>query len=417
MHDVKTQRLTDKPRSRFGTTELEALLEVVSRARREQLSEQQHDGTPSEKARQYLTESQIRDWFSKERYVYGEAIAKGGMARIFCAADLHLCRTVALKTLLDKQPADNLSRFVYEAQVTAQLQHPNIIPIYDFGQDSHSHLPFFTMKFVHGRSALDIIVALRRKDQKARRQFGALGERLSIFLKASDAIAYAHSLKVTHRDIKPANVMIGEHGEVYVIDWGIAQAESRATAPDPSTGRLQFDPGHIASYHDVYHAGTEHHDSTFLGSPVHMAPEQFIAPEEVDERSDIYGLGCTLYELVTLHPPFDASASIEQLLAAKKRGDFVPAWHYVPALLHDELAGIIHRCMAPRKRQRFQSVRLMQTALKAVTHSSFPLRQKLADFRDYIGALPPNDLTEAARAGLLARISQMLTESRSRKDE
>jgi len=275
----------------FRTANLQALLEVIARARREQTSQHKPTATTPGTPLPFLQPDQVQQWFTKERYVIGESVAQGGMARIFCAADLHLCRTVALKTGLENSSAEDLSRFLFEAQITAQLQHPNIIPIYDMGLEKETCLPFFTMKYVSGRTALDIILGLRRNNPKIRHQFGGITERLTIFLKACDAIAYAHSLDVIHRDIKPANIMVGNHGEVYVIDWGIAQARNPDPGPDPATGRLRFNPNRINSYRDIYGLD-QTMDQGFLGSPVHMAPEQFINPEAVDERSDIYGLGC-----------------------------------------------------------------------------------------------------------------------------
>ncbi len=188
-----------------------------------------------------FSNDQFREWLTRERYVYAGEIGVGGMSRVFRAADLHLCRPVAMKILPEGSRPLDVCRFIHEAQVTSQLQHPNIVPIYDCGIDPLSNQPFFTMQMVErGHTFLDIIIGLRKRNAVIARKFGKLSERISAFLKVGDALAYAHSRGVVHQDVKPANILVGEHGEVYLIDWGIAKVEEEKPSSDPDTGRIRF---------------------------------------------------------------------------------------------------------------------------------------------------------------------------------
>ena len=390
----------------FGTTDLTSLLEVVARARREHIGVSEANAPRN--PQNLMTTERIREWFGRDRYVLGEVVAVGGMARIFRTADLHLCRTVALKMPVEAAPTPlNLTRFMLEAQVTAQLEHPNIIPVHDIGIEPISGLPFFTMEYVAGLTVLDVITGLRRRDAETRRLYGNLSERLTIFLKASDAIAFAHSLHVVHRDIKPANIMVGKHGQVFVIDWGIAINRWHGQPAASDVGRVQFEERRICTFWDAQNQGVPARDPTFLGSLVHMAPEQFLDNGEVDERTDVYGLGCTLYEMVTLHPPFDPNQPVQSLLTIKKQASFPPVWRYVPSV-HYDLARIIHRCLEPNRRRRYQSVRQLQAALKRFVHTSMAFRRQLSSLRHHLEALTPGEFTAAAQTQLLARVDAAL---------
>jgi len=389
------------PPSRETESRVRLVLELLGRAQRERVERARLEAQHIQPG---LSLSELREWLNRERYVYAEPIAKGGMARIYCAADLHLCRTVALKTLLDNPSKEAIGRFLYEAQIAAQLQHPNVIPIYDVGLDPQTQLPFLVMKLVTGRTLLDIILGLRQKAPEMRR-YANIAERIGIFLKVCDAIAYAHAHQVIHRDIKPASIMVGDYGEVYVIDWGIAESRGRVPPSDPDTGRLRFDRTRVSTFHDVYRLSDPGADKTFMGSPVHMAPEQIVDPDGIDERSDIYGLGCTLYELVTLRAPFRSTDSIDKLLQSKRVRDYPPAWKYTPSAKYG-LSDIIDRCLAPCKSRRYKSVRSLQNALRRylqrVIKSRVPSR--LQAIEKWVQNLDAGEMAPSVRQELLKRL-------------
>jgi hypothetical protein len=157
----------------------------------------------------------------ERKYSIGGVIAQGGMGAILDAREAAIERTVAMKVMLDASSAENLKRFVAEARITGQLEHPNIVPVHELGVDENEQV-FYTMKFVRGTTLREILESLAKKDADAVTRF-PLGQLLTIFQKVCDAVAFAHSRGVIHRDLKPDNIMLGDFGEVLVMDWGLAK--------------------------------------------------------------------------------------------------------------------------------------------------------------------------------------------------
>ena len=169
---------------------------------------------------------------TRERYALGCEVARGGMGAILRATDLSIERTVAMKVALDpaSMDAEILQRFTQEAKLTGQLEHPNIVPVYDLSSDDHDR-PFYTMKFVTGVTLHDILSKLKNGDATTVAHY-SLTQLLTIFQKVGDAVAFAHSRNVIHRDLKPANIMVGEYGEVLVMDWGLAKVVGGTAVSD-----------------------------------------------------------------------------------------------------------------------------------------------------------------------------------------
>ena len=350
----------------------------------------------------------FKDWLSRERYVYAEEIGTGGMSKVYRAADLHLCRSVAMKILPEGHREDDLCRFVHEAQITSQLQHPNIIPIYDCGIDPFSQQPFFTMKLIErGRSALDILIQLRKHEASAKRHFGNLSERINIILKVADALAYAHSRGVVHQDVKPANILVGDHGEVYVIDWGIAKVGEAKPKSKLSTGRLSFPKEHFAGIHEIYDNADRINDANFFGSPVHMAPEQFTDGNQVDGRADIYGFGCSLYEMITLHPPFDPLLPLDQLLTKKKHADYPDPTTYAPEV-PTVLTAIVAKCLAPLRSKRYQKISQVQDDIQKAMNTMFDHRMKVAELRQHVRKVGPCKCRDSGKCQFYNGVNEIL---------
>ncbi|MCO5170362.1 MAG: serine/threonine protein kinase [Planctomycetes bacterium] len=226
--------------------------------------------------------------------VTGE-LGRGGVGRVLRARDPAIGREVAKKVLLDPAsvPPATRARFVAEARVTGQLEHPAIVPVYEVGHEPTGE-PYFVMKLVRGRSLAEVLDATR--DDLAHPD-GQLPALLRQFLKVCDAVAYAHARGVIHRDLKPANVMVGDFGEVLVMDWGLARARGEADAATDG-------PSAAAA-----HGQTQEGD--VLGTPAYMPPEQAEGQRDaVDERSDVYALGAILFELLVLRAPFVGSTSL-----------------------------------------------------------------------------------------------------------
>ena len=282
--------------------------------------------------------------------VLGE-IGRGGMGVVMRAFDRDLKREVALKiTRSDRTGSHSIARFVEEAQVTGQLNHPNIVPVHELGHDPGGRT-FFTMKLVEGQSLMRILRRLRSGEKEAADQF-PLTRRLYIFGQLLNCMAYAHDRGVIHRDLKPDNVMIGDYGEVMVMDWGLARVKD---APElvskVTTSRLQT-------------PGSETIDGTVIGTPAYMPPEQARGErEKIDERSDIYSLGAILYEMISLHPPYDASTASELIRLVTSEPPPRPSRRNASAVVPRGLESIVMKCLAPAQNDRFQTVRELQKAL------------------------------------------------------
>ena len=231
---------------------------------------------------------------SRSRYTLSRLHAEGGLGRVWVARDSILNREVALKELkpLPAKHPEAWARFLKEAQVTGQLEHPNIVPVYELGRHPDDNQPFYTMRFVRGltlRAAVVEFHAQRRTHQEDPLQWLRL---LQAFVSVCNAVSYAHSRGVVHRDLKPDNVVLGGFGEVLVLDWGLAKTGDQ---PEPASASVEV-AGSAGSQATV--AGH------ILGTPAYMSPEQAAGDiDRIDARTDVYGLGAILFELLTGRPP------------------------------------------------------------------------------------------------------------------
>jgi serine/threonine-protein kinase len=282
----------------------------------------------------------------------------GGMGTVHIARDTELLRRVALKQLNANVDTNDSARtrFLREAQITAQLDHPNIVPVYAL-EVSPDGKPAYTMKFVEGRTfhallneARDFFAGGQWPDENR-----SLAQRLEHFLKVCDAIAYAHDKGAIHRDLKPANLMLGRHNEVYVMDWGLCRIlrQPDDTPPDKSV---------VMSTPDVSGSASETRVGDVVGTPKYMAPEQAQGRNDaLDARSDQCALGLILYEMVTLNPPYEGRTAYE-VLANAASGKRRPIAHaYLRRRIPREMRAIIERATAYKPQDRYADV----TALAA----------------------------------------------------
>lgn len=250
-------------------------------------------------------------------YQVGREIARGGMGSVLEAEDDKLKRTVAVKVMLqdaDASPALR-QRFLREAEVLALLAHPNIVPIYDIVWEDGLPL-FYSMKLVKGRTLQDILDQLQKGHPEDLREF-TVDRLLIIFRKVCDAIAFAHSKGVLHRDLKPANVMVGEFGEVLVMDWGLAKTIRKGESEQSSVVSVQSGPAEAESRNTV-HRLLNILQGSVMGTPEYMSPEQAAGQgAELDERSDLFSLGGILYAILTLRPPVEGG-TLEEVLSKVK---------------------------------------------------------------------------------------------------
>ncbi|MBV8757020.1 MAG: protein kinase [Deltaproteobacteria bacterium] len=264
----------------------------------------------------------------RSRYVITRELAKGGMGRVLEARDLRLGRSVAIKELLPKN-RDIARRFEREARITARLQHPAIIHVYEAGVWPGGE-PFYAMPLVDGRS-LDKVVAERK----------TLHDRLALLprvIAVADALAYAHANNVIHRDLKPGNVLVGEYGETVVIDWGLAKDLGAHTDPKESM-RLP-----------VRALPEETASGSVVGTPAYMPPEQ-ARGDGVDQRADVYALGALLYKVLSGRAPYKGSVA-KEVVDLVKAGPPTPIEQLVPDA-PAELVAIVNKAMARAPADRY----------------------------------------------------------------
>jgi serine/threonine-protein kinase len=271
-------------------------------------------------------------------------LGRGGMGRIHPATDRNLLRHVALKRLDKELAREPFYRdgFVAEAQMTGQLEHPNIVPVHELAIDPKTKVPYFTMKLVQGISFDKWLHDPSRPIGSSER----LEDGLEILVKVCDAVAYAHHRGVVHRDIKPENVMVAGFGQVYLMDWGLARLTRTRAASGPMAQMEAPGP---------------------TGTPGYMAPEQARGnPQEMDERTDVFGLGAMLYELVCDKTPYGDHRDPHANLARARAGQIVPIDTAAAKIgISKRLRSIITRAVAVRPEDRYQSVLELQKDLVA----------------------------------------------------
>jgi serine/threonine protein kinase len=302
-----------------------------------------------------------------QRYEIRSSLGEGGMGEVRLCRDRVIGRDVALKVVLRARAShgDFRARFVREARVQGQLEHPAIVPVYDFGVDEAGQ-PFFTMKRVRGVTLERAIEGLRRGDEAMARLY-TKHKLLAAFVQVCLAVDFAHERGVIHRDLKPANVMLGGHGEVYVLDWGVAKVRSASRTLDPKVpAQAERQDVSRASQADV-DDGTKSAPTAagaMLGTPGYMPPEQ-IRGDEVDARSDVYTLGAILFELLT-YEVLHTGASIPAMMKRTLEGVDARASSRAPQRdVAPELEAICVRACALDPRERPRSARELADAIEA----------------------------------------------------
>lgn len=291
------------------------------------------------------------------RYERGALLGQGGMGEVRLHRDRRIGREIALKVIRPgtggSQPA-SVVRFLREARVQARLEHPSIVPVYDLGVGPEGEA-YFTMKRVRGTTLHDIVELLAlgegSSNTYSRRKL------LNAFVQVCFAVDYAHRHGVVHRDLKPANVMLGDFGEVYVLDWGLAKVrQARDLEPSSTESSTEGATGPEPS-------PTRHGD--IIGTPGYLSPEQVRGDELVDGRSDVYALGCLLFELLALEPLFAQESAALKVAMTQTEIDGSPRARAPQRDVPPELDAVCVRATALEPTARFGSARELAEAIEA----------------------------------------------------
>ncbi|QDG52830.1 serine/threonine protein kinase [Persicimonas caeni] len=323
---------------------------------------------------------------------FKHTIGEGGMGLVSLANQVPMGRDVAVKGLRDEARSQEMRMaLLREGWTTGLLEHPNIIPVYTLGRDADDE-PLIVMKRIEGVSWSELL----RDPSKAPRDFDSddpLDWHIDILAQVCNAVHYAHSKGIIHRDLKPENVMIGEFGEVYVLDWGIAV-------------RLDEDPrGRLPSVAEV---------TSPAGTPAYMAPEMVTGDgRQLSKRTDVYLLGAILHEILTGHPPHRGDTLQAMLFEA-----FCSQPHDYDVSVPQPLVDICHRAMAADPAERFESAEAFRHALVDFTRHREALAladeaaQRLAILRDMLSEDARGDSADAAQVPGEAQIYKLFGECR-----
>lgn len=297
------------------------------------------------------------------RYAQDKELGRGGLGVVMGARDLDIGRRVAIKQVRpDIKSEKALLRFAEEVRTVGMLDHPNIVPIHDVGRDELG-APYFVMKYVEGQTMSDILDRLRAGDEATLAHW-TFARRMEAFRKVLEAVDFAHSVGVIHRDLKPENIMIGEHGQVHVLDWGIAH---RPKLPDLS-GLKGKDP--------MSERLTQTKDGTLMGTPMYMSPEQ-AAGRPAGARSDIYTLGVILHEWLTLTHYLADAPDLDAILEGVRTVEPTPPAELVSphqTLVPPELSWMVRGAVAKSPDERYPTVEAWLKRLDDLADGEIPVQ-------------------------------------------
>jgi serine/threonine protein kinase len=309
----------------------------------------------------------------QSRFALTRVHKEGGLGRVWVARDARLNREVAFKEIKPQHAAspEARRRLLQEAQITGQLEHPNIVPVYEYGRWPVSDEPFYAMKFVAGQTLSEAVAAHHTARRAGEAEGPGRRHLLGAFVSVCQAVAYAHARGVLHRDLKPANVVLGRFGEVIVLDWGLAKVlggpEAEGDLPQVSLS-------------EEARAGVSS-GRGLLGTPAYMAPEQADRRLDlVDRRTDVYGLGAVLFEILTGRPPYegpDTDAVCRRILTEE-----TPRARAAEPSVPAGLDAICARAMARGRAERYAGVSELADAVRRWLDD-----EPLAAYRDFVAEL------------------------------
>lgn len=364
--DKKTRNQeTSRPRREISNANLFADDIVFSDTEKILFEEDLHENGPVDRAG-------LMDGNPAARYSVVKKLNEGGMKAIWEVDDHRTARKVAMALIQEAKIAstEDIDTFLYEARLTANLQHPNIIPIYDIALDENGN-PYFTMKALKGRTLDDILKQLRKGNDVLEREFTRT-RLIGIFLKVCNAIEYAHSKGVIHLDLKPSNIIVGDYGDVHVLDWGLSTLVTHLNDYDGepvswhSMDDVPLENGQTLTRYLESTAKNREQRNVVGGTPGYMAPEQAQgAPSDIDFQTDVYMLGALLYEILTGQCPITGD-TVKEVLQKTVRGEVLPVVERTPERkIPAALGAITMKAMATDPADRYPTVAaLVQDTLK-----------------------------------------------------
>ncbi|MDE0866271.1 MAG: serine/threonine-protein kinase [Rubripirellula sp.] len=295
------------------------------------------------------------------RYTGFRDMAKGGCGTLRSCFDPVTGRTVAIKTLPPELCHDHRERrrLLREARVTAQLQHPNTVPVYDIGQDDEQGV-YIVMKRISGENLFEILKRIAGGDEATATAF-PISRRIEIVANACQALAYAHARGVIHRDVKPENIWVGNFGEVILLDWGVAKVWGHADDNEP-LGQSVLKPAE--SNEDQLQTLTG--GGQRPGTPLYMSPEQVHGNRGIDERSDIFSAGVCLYEILAIREPFRGRNIDETFDNIKNQQVEPPSVRSPEQQIPSAADEVVLKALQKRPGDRFQSMRDLIAAIRAI---------------------------------------------------
>ena len=309
------------------------------------------------------------------RYTGFREMAKGGCARLRSCYDRVTGRTVAIKSLQLPMLFDRRERrrLLREARITAQLQHPNTVPVYDIGEDDREGI-YFVMKRISGENFFEILKRIALGDEATLRSM-PISRRLGVVADTCQALAYAHARGVIHRDVKPENIWVGNFGEVILLDWGVAKvwgaADDDAPIRQSTLAPIQAAPPPESLPQDPSMAGQQR-ESTLTssdqrpGTPLYMSPEQVRGNRGIDERSDVFSAGVCLYEALAVREPF-RGATIDETFHNIQHQQVAPPSERAPDTGIPPAADeIVMRAIQKKPGDRYHSMREMIEAIREI---------------------------------------------------
>ncbi len=348
----------------------------------------------------------VRALFNGKKYKVMGSIGRGGMGVVHQARDLRIRRQVAMKVIktASQFSRENVLRFVDEAQLTGQLQHPNIVPVYEIALDEQDEV-FYTMKYVKGITLDDVLKGLRQGDPAMVKEY-SLTALLDIFQKICDGVAYAHSMGVVHRDLKPDNIMIGEYGEVLVMDWGLAKRMSSGVHDEHLSDASPRTPVPAEEMPAPNLREFQTLNGLIVGTPPYISPEAARGDLDlITPQSDIYVLGSILYAILTLRPPYpgkEFGELIEQIVSGKFEhpSSFNAVSRESSDGTGDNIAYVLSHLPGRRVPEGLAAI-----VLKAMSYAMCDRYAKVEELQDDITAWQNGFAPKAERAGLRKQIS------------